>query len=258
GPGTRGQGVRRHRRQQGDRPGDGDEAVRRGSPGALRVAQRGRGRRGRRGLPRRVARRGRHRTRCGRADHRHVRRADGRDRRARQQRRHVVRAPVGRADRRGLARPVGPARDGADAAHARRGTTDGGGRRRPDRERRVERRQAALADQRGLFGHQGRRALAQPGVRRLLREAERARQRGRPGSDGLAAVDGGGWSRRPDRGGRHARGGDRGPGGEGAARPIRLAGGGRRGDRVPRLGPVEHGHRSRVVGRRRHRRHDRL
>ena len=40
GPGTRGQGVRGHRREPGDRPGDGAQAVRRGRAGAVRRAQR--------------------------------------------------------------------------------------------------------------------------------------------------------------------------------------------------------------------------
>ena len=59
-------------------------------------------------------------------------------------------------------------------------------------------------------------------------------------------------------GGHHARGGDRGPGGQGAARALRDRGGDRLRRRLPVLRARVDGHRRRLVGRRRHRRHDRL
>ena len=49
-------------------------------------------------------------------------------------------------------RPVGAARDGVDAADARRGPADGGRRRRADRQRLLQRGQAPVADECRLLG----------------------------------------------------------------------------------------------------------
>ena len=140
---------------------------------------------------------------------------------------------------------------------------DGRARLGPDRQRRLVGRQAPVADQRRLLGHQGRAALALARVRRHLRGRRACSStRSRPAPVASGAVDGRGRPRRPD--GRRARASSReeaidGAGGQGPARPLRRPR--RRSRRVvaflcsERASMVD---RRRLVGRRRHRRHDQV
>ncbi len=126
----------------------------------------------------------------------------------------TTRPPARRADGRRLAGAVGPARDGADAAHARRRAADGRARAEGGSSTSLVGRQAALADERRLLGHEGGAALALARVRRRVRRARRARQRRhararRPplwiGEGGLADQTGRARRERPRGGARDAR-----------------------------------------------------